>query len=212
MRHTRCRLSASRSLARARHPAVRLSRARRRVSREVPARGIVVAAVRRQLELARADLDAGQRPADSGAAAVLPLLRRLVPRRVPDRLRTHDESVRGRGRNHRAAHADLPSRRARTPPRVRRTDKFQSDPHWRDHLLFYEYFHGDNGAGLGASHQTGWSGLVATFIELFGNVKAAEFLEGGKLMLYRPPVSAAAASATAAARAVDGHASVRKSA
>src|SRR5262249_23253664 len=38
-------------------------------------------------------------------------------------------------------------------------EKFQSDPGWRDHLLFYEYFHGDNGAGLGASHQTGWEGL-----------------------------------------------------
>jgi hypothetical protein len=45
---------------------------------------------------------------------------------------------------------------------------FQTDPHWRDCLLFYEYFHGDNGAGLGASHQTGWTGLVATLIELFG--------------------------------------------
>ena len=39
--------------------------------------------------------------------------------------------------------------------------KFQEDPHWRDHLLFYEYFHGDNGAGLGASHQTGWTGIIA---------------------------------------------------
>jgi hypothetical protein len=37
---------------------------------------------------------------------------------------------------------------------------FQTDPHWRDHLLFYDYFHGDNGAGIGASHQTGWTGLV----------------------------------------------------
>jgi hypothetical protein len=44
------------------------------------------------------------------------------------------------------------------------TAKFQSDPHWRDLLLFYEYFHGDNGAGVGASHQTGWSGLVAWFL------------------------------------------------
>ena len=43
--------------------------------------------------------------------------------------------------------------------------KFQDDPHWRDLLLFYEYFHGDNGAGLGASHQTGWSGLVASLID-----------------------------------------------
>jgi len=43
--------------------------------------------------------------------------------------------------------------------------KFQEDPHWRDHLLFYEYFHGDNGAGLGACHQTGWTGLVANLID-----------------------------------------------
>jgi hypothetical protein len=47
-------------------------------------------------------------------------------------------------------------------------DKFQSDPHWRDYPLFYEYFHGDNGAGIGASHQTGWTGLVASVIQLLG--------------------------------------------
>jgi hypothetical protein len=58
-------------------------------------------------------------------------------------------------------------------------EKFQTDPHWRDHLLFYEYFHGDNGAGLGASHQTGWSGLVAKLIQLYGNVNAETLLEGG---------------------------------
>jgi hypothetical protein len=45
---------------------------------------------------------------------------------------------------------------------------FQSDPHWRDLILFYEYFHGDNGAGIGASHQTGWTGLVAKLIEQCG--------------------------------------------
>jgi hypothetical protein len=45
------------------------------------------------------------------------------------------------------------------------TRKFQEDPYWRDHLLFYEYFHGDNGAGLGASHQTGWTALVASLID-----------------------------------------------
>jgi len=50
--------------------------------------------------------------------------------------------------------------------------KFQEDPHWRDHVLFYEYFHGDNGAGLGASHQTGWTGLVARFIEIFATIDA----------------------------------------
>jgi hypothetical protein len=59
------------------------------------------------------------------------------------------------------------------------TEKFQADPHWRDHILFYEYFHGDNGAGLGASHQTGWTGVVAKLIQLFGWLDAGKFLEGG---------------------------------
>ena len=48
--------------------------------------------------------------------------------------------------------------------------KFQTDPHWRDHILFHEYFHGDNGAGLGASHQTGWTGLIAQVLFSFGAV------------------------------------------
>jgi len=48
------------------------------------------------------------------------------------------------------------------------SEKFQKDPHFRDYLLFHEYFHGDNGAGLGASHQTGWTGLVAKSIQMFG--------------------------------------------
>jgi len=60
------------------------------------------------------------------------------------------------------------------------TDKFQNDPHWRDHILFYEYFHGDNGAGLGASHQTGWTGLVAKLIELYGQLDAERALDVGK--------------------------------
>jgi hypothetical protein len=64
------------------------------------------------------------------------------------------------------------------------TQKFQSDPHWRDHILFYEYFHGDNGAGLGASHQTGWTGAVATLIELFGLLDAKQLLEGGKAAAF----------------------------
>jgi hypothetical protein len=59
------------------------------------------------------------------------------------------------------------------------TTIFQTDPHWRDHLLFYEYFHGDNGAGLGASHQTGWTGLVGLLIGLFGRVDAKTWLELG---------------------------------
>jgi hypothetical protein len=60
------------------------------------------------------------------------------------------------------------------------TEKFQTDPDWKDYLLFFEYFHGDNGAGLGASHQTGWTGLVAKMIELFGRLEERQFLEGGK--------------------------------
>jgi hypothetical protein len=65
------------------------------------------------------------------------------------------------------------------------TEKFQSDPHWRDHILFYEYFHGDNGAGLGASHQTGWTGLVAKTIQLYGLLDARKALEAGKEAAFR---------------------------
>jgi hypothetical protein len=57
------------------------------------------------------------------------------------------------------------------------TTVFQEDPHWRDLILFYEYFHGDNGAGLGASHQTGWTGLVAMLLDYFGRVTAKSTLE-----------------------------------
>ena len=50
------------------------------------------------------------------------------------------------------------------------TEKFQTDPHWRDHVLFYEYFHGDSGAGIGASHQTGWTGCIALIIQVNGEM------------------------------------------
>jgi hypothetical protein len=60
------------------------------------------------------------------------------------------------------------------------TAKFQEDPHWRDYLLFYEYFHGDSGAGLGASHQTGWTGLIALTLDLFGRLSQHEVLEQQK--------------------------------
>jgi hypothetical protein len=59
-------------------------------------------------------------------------------------------------------------------------EKFQTDPNWRDYLQFYEYFHGDNGAGVGASHQTGWTGIVAKLIEIYGRVDARALLEGGR--------------------------------
>lgn len=56
-------------------------------------------------------------------------------------------------------------------------EKFQNDPHWRDYILFYEYFHGDNGAGVGASHQTGWTGLVAKLLQLYGTMSGEDLLE-----------------------------------
>jgi hypothetical protein len=60
------------------------------------------------------------------------------------------------------------------------TKKFQEDPHWKDYILFYEYFHGDNGAGLGASHQTGWTGTIARVIDLFARVSATDALRISK--------------------------------
>jgi len=60
-------------------------------------------------------------------------------------------------------------------------EKFQSDPQWRDNLLFYEYFHGENGAGIGASHQTGWTGIVGGLIHIFGNIDPNYWVGG------RPP-------------------------
>jgi hypothetical protein len=58
--------------------------------------------------------------------------------------------------------------------------RFQRDPHWRDHLLFYEYFNGDNGAGLGASHQTGWTGIIARAMHLFATTTPEQALQLGK--------------------------------
>jgi hypothetical protein len=58
--------------------------------------------------------------------------------------------------------------------------KFQDDPYWKDYVLFYEYFHGDNGAGLGASHQTGWTGLIARSLDLFARLQSEELLRSGK--------------------------------
>jgi hypothetical protein len=63
--------------------------------------------------------------------------------------------------------------------------KFQEDPHWRDYILFYEYFHGDNGAGLGASHQTGWTGLIARILDLSERLTAEEVLQNAKRVVGR---------------------------
>ncbi|MGH3152408.1 MAG: MGH1-like glycoside hydrolase domain-containing protein, partial [Streptosporangiaceae bacterium] len=66
------------------------------------------------------------------------------------------------------------------------TKLFQDDPHWCDLILFYEYFHGDNGAGLGASHQTGWTGLVARLIQSQGQFDADTVLEDREWPMARP--------------------------
>jgi hypothetical protein len=59
------------------------------------------------------------------------------------------------------------------------TEVFQSDPDWQGLLLFYEYFHGDNGAGIGASHQTGWTGLVARMIQVLHYLRPNDVLDSG---------------------------------
>ena len=60
------------------------------------------------------------------------------------------------------------------------TRKFQEDPYWRDLILFYEYFHGDNGAGIGASHQTGWTGIIARVMHMFATTTAQQVIELGQ--------------------------------
>ena len=104
-------------------------------------------------------------PGDQRAGALPPVLRRRLHGRVPDRLRATGSTLD-------AVADDLWDRLVSiflVGPDGRRpcfgwVDRLQHDPRWRDNLLFYEYFHGDNGAGLGASHQTGWTGLVADVI------------------------------------------------
>jgi len=77
------------------------------------------------------------------------------------------------------------------------TKKFQEDPHWRNCISFYEYFHGDNGAGLGASHQTGWSGLIAGTMHLFATTTPEQALELGKVAAVASVLETALAAAHA---------------
>ena len=70
------------------------------------------------------------------------------------------------------------------------THKFQEDPHWRDYVLFYEYFHGDNGAGIGASHQTGWTGIIALIMRMFAVMKPEALLTADRKTLYAAARSA----------------------
>ena len=105
-----------------------------------------------------------------------------VQGRMSDRLGKDDEPLRGEQGDCGPPHPHVPSGRARAGgPCYGGTEKFQNDPHWKDNILFHEYFHGDNGAGLGASHQTGWTGAVAMLIHLFGGLdRRKQLLQGGR--------------------------------
>ena len=90
---------------------------------------------------------------------------------MPDRLGRVDDAVRGGPGDHPPPVDTIFLRDADGKrPVYGGTRKFQDDPHWRDYILFYEYFHGDNGAGLGASHQTGWTGTIARLMDVFGRL------------------------------------------
>jgi hypothetical protein len=78
----------------------------------------------------------------------------------------------------RLLHIFLPDKHGRRPV-FGGTEKFQTDPHWRDYLLFYEYFHGENGSGLGASHQTGWTGALATLLTIFNSLAQEDLTATG---------------------------------
>jgi hypothetical protein len=65
------------------------------------------------------------------------------------------------------------------------TQKFQEDPQWRDYILFYEYFHGDNGAGLGASHQTGWTGVIARLMQMLASMNQEMVLTAGRKAVFQ---------------------------
>ena len=123
-------------------------------------------AVRRQLELARPDLVPGELPADRVAAEVPSLLRRRLHGRVPDRLGPDADAVGSRRRALAPADAHLPARRRRPAAGVRRRRRASSTIRTGATCVpFHEYFHGDTGAGVGASHQTGWTGLVAKLLQ-----------------------------------------------
>ncbi|AMV20808.1 MGH1-like glycoside hydrolase domain-containing protein [Planctomyces sp. SH-PL14] len=79
------------------------------------------------------------------------------------------------------------------------TETFQNDPHWKDCILFYEYFHGDNGAGLGASHQTGWTAIVSRLMRIFATISAEDFLKEGRQIFSRNASSPPEVSPPAAA-------------
>ena len=130
--------------------------------------------LRRQFQLARPDLVSRQLSANRVPAEIPSLSGRRLSRRVPDRIRATTDLARGRHGAFQPARADLPARRAQPASGVRRSGIVPADRFWRDLVLFYEYFHGDTGEGLGASHQTGWTSLVAKLLQQSGVVTKDE--------------------------------------
>ncbi len=123
--------------------------------------------LRRQLQLARSSLVSGEFRADRIFAEVSLLSWRQFQSGMSHRVRQYDDALRGSRRNlRRLMNIFLQGADGRRPV-FGGTEKFQNDPHWRNLIPFHEYFHGDNGAGIGASHQTGWTGLVAKLIQQY---------------------------------------------
>ena len=122
--------------------------------------------VRRQLQLAGADLVPAQLPAHQRPRSLRPVLRRRPPVRVPDRA----AAPRARWSEIAADLRAAPRSRCSSPDPTgagrasAASSACSTTPAWKDNLVFNEYFHGDNGAGLGASHQTGWTGVIADLI------------------------------------------------
>ncbi len=93
----------------------------------------------------------------------------------PDRIGLRAHAVGGHHRDHAPPHHAVHARRERTAPGERRPRQIpDTDPHWRDLIVFHEYFHGDTGEGLGASHQTGWTGVVAKLIHQYAEYAMKE--------------------------------------
>ncbi len=161
------RTACAAALAGASRSSVRVQRGWSELSRRLRARRIAHGHVRRQLLNWRGpDLVPREFSHHRVAPEVPPLLRRLAARRVPARVGAVDESVGGRGRAARGVSRCLFLRDEHGRRAAHGTsERFQNDPNFRDNILFYEYFHGDTGEGLGASHQTGWTALVVKLIQ-----------------------------------------------
>ena len=156
-------------LALSQGPSVRFASGRSAIQRKLRAGGIQHQPVRRKFQLARAGLVSGELPHDRIAAALQSLFWGPDAGGVPHRFGREEESGGGGVPCCRAGYricscaTGMAGGRYSVAPRNSRRD-----PYFRDHILFYEYFHGDNGAGIGASHQTGWTALVAKLLQQSG--------------------------------------------